>query len=633
MELTAGRGLRRVGALLGSVLAAAVTLGACTPATSTGQQPASRGGTLTLLSATPIATLDPQRVADPTVAALLGRTLHRTLTAYAPSSDASQPARLVGDLATDTGTPSADLKTWRFTLRNDVRWQDGTAVTCADVKHGIARTFATDVVAGAATDALAVLAVPRTAEGKSTFAGPYAAVDDGDAGKASFDKAVACDGSTITFTLSDAVSDFNDMLTLPTFAPVKKDGDPGPTGTLPALSDGPYQVDGTWNALTGGVLVRNPRWSPASDPIRKAHPDRIALVTGGDAGAIMETVLADGTDAQRAVALTPAPPSLQLQVAAVDALRARSLTASTGVVDYVVPNVRSAVFANPQVRVALEKSTNRAGYAAALGPAFAVRPHGSVLPEGMRALASSSAPASPSPSASASLSASASAAPSDTGAAAASPSPPASASASATPSAAPSTSSSPLTAADPVAARAALTAAGMTLPVPMTVAYRPSPAADKAMAALVAGWQAAGFAPTLKPIADTYFPTIAAPTATDAYDVFWSNWSPAWDSASTVLPPLFDSSFNLTTAGTGRDYGAWSNTDWNAHIRTIAALPDATTREHAWAAADATVRADGAYVALAQRYAVHVAGSEVRGLSPHPFGGGTVDLAVIGVTS
>ena len=55
-----------------------------------------------------------------------------------------------------------------------MRWQDGTAVTCADVAYGISRTFATKVVTGGPTDALAVLAIPRRPDGTSTYAGPYA---------------------------------------------------------------------------------------------------------------------------------------------------------------------------------------------------------------------------------------------------------------------------------------------------------------------------------------------------------------------------------------------------------------------------------------------------------------------------
>ena len=41
--------------------------------------------------------------------------------------------------------PSNKAKTWKFTLRPGVAWEDGKPVTCADVKYGWSRTFATEV--------------------------------------------------------------------------------------------------------------------------------------------------------------------------------------------------------------------------------------------------------------------------------------------------------------------------------------------------------------------------------------------------------------------------------------------------------------------------------------------------------
>ena len=64
--------------------------------------------------------------------------------------------------------------------------------------------------------------------------------------------------------------------------------------------------------------------------------------------------------------------------------------------------------------------------------------------------------------------------------------------------------------------------AKVSLPVKITVAYRSSEAATKAMAGLVAGWREAGFAPTLRPIADNYFTAISDPALKSQVDVFWS---------------------------------------------------------------------------------------------------------------
>lgn len=565
------------------LVAALLLLTGCTGAligNPTAQDPASRGGTLTLLSAQAVPSLDPQRITDPTIAAMAGRTLHRTLTAYAPLADGATQGRLVGDLATDTGTASDDLRTWRFTLRDGVRWQDGTPVRCADVKRAVARAFATAEVPGGVSDAVAVLAVPRSPDGRSSYLGPYAAGPENDAGREAFDRAVSCDGATITFLLSEPTSDFNEMVTSTSFAPVPEATDTDAAAAEAAFSSGPYRLQSTWDPGTGGILVRNEHWDPDADPVRRALPDRIRWATALQGAAIVESVLADREDTRAALSLVPVPPAVQQQVEAVPALRARSAIAPTGVVDYLVPSMRSALLGNKDVRRALALATNRAGYAVGLATASAVRPHVSVVPTALFAAA---------------------------------------------------TTGAPVPAADPEAARELLVAAGVSLPVPIRVAYRPGPAAERGMAALVTGWRAAGFEPTLVPIADDYFTTIAAPGAAESHDVFWSNWAPAWGSASTVLPTLFDSSLNLTESGTGRDYGAWSNADWNATSTSIAAIADRTEREQAWARADEALREDVAYIGLVERSALLLAGSDVRGLVAQPHGGGALDLAVAGV--
>ena len=53
-------------------------------------------------------------------------------------------------------------KTWKFTLVDTAKWQDGQKVTCDDVKYGISRTFATDVISNGPTYILSFLDVPRT---------------------------------------------------------------------------------------------------------------------------------------------------------------------------------------------------------------------------------------------------------------------------------------------------------------------------------------------------------------------------------------------------------------------------------------------------------------------------------------
>lgn len=540
-----------------------------------------RGGTLKALSLGPVLSWDPQRIAARDDAAFAGRTFLRTLTAYQPSTDVRNQSRLVGDLATDTGSPNKDLTQWSFTLREGVAWEDGSPVTCEDVKYGISRTFATTVITGGSTDALAVLAVPKKPDGVPTYAGPFVATAR-NPGAAAFDKAVACRGTTITFTLSAPVGDFNEMLTQPAFAPVKKSQDKAGDGTFAVFSNGPYKLSAPWRASTGGSWVRNPHWKASTDEVRRAFPDRIEYQEGIETQTVAQQIMADGQSARAAVALGSAPPAIQQHILTVDALQERSVQAGTGLVDYLTPNLKSPVFAKVEARQALAVATNRDAYVTALGGGSTAKPTSSLIPSALPAAHTSE--------------------PVKSG-----------------------------RRGDAGQAKVLLGKAGLTIPVPLRVAYRSSPVADKAMASLVASWTEAGFAPTLTPLKDDYFTTISQPAAAKSYDVFWSNWAPAWASASTILPALFDSSINITAAGPGRDYGYFVDPTVNAEIARINGIADRADREKAWTALDVRLQTLGAYIGLAERRALYIAGSDVRNLSANEVIGGVVEFADIAV--
>ncbi len=553
-----------------------------TPTSAVGDRVDTEGGTVHALALGPVATWDPQRIGSRDDMAFAGRVFARTLTAYAPDTDSEAQARLVGDLATDTGTPGKDLTTWSFTLRDGLLWQDGTPITCQDVAYGISRTFATDVVTGGPTDALAVLAVPRNPDGSSTYPGPYAEGDAAATGQAAFDKAVTCADDVITFTLSAPVSDFNEMLTQPAFGPVKKSADRGADGAYDVFSSGPYMLEGEWVPGQGGTFVRNPNWNRSTDRVRSAFPDRIDYQEGLETQAVAQQIMADGQTGRTSVSLTSAPPAIQQSITAVQSLEERSINPRTGVVDYLVPNVKSAVFADDNVRLALAAATNRDAYVTAIGGPRAAEPSISLIPPSLPA----------------------------------------------------GHDEDPVGAGskgDPVAAQDLLAAAKVTAPVTFTIAYRSSETTDKAMAALVAGWREAGFDPVLRPIADDYFTAISDPALAGEVDVFWSNWAPAWASASTILPPLFDSTINITKAGPGRDYGYWADKELDKAMASTSAIADPGPREQAWGDIDASLLEQGAYIGLAERRSLYIAGSDVRNFSGNALAGGVVEFADIAV--
>ena len=220
--------------------------------------------------------MDPQRVYTGEDLAFIGGYLTRTLTSYKLSSDDAEANTLVADLATDTGTPNEDATSWQFTLKDGVTFEDGTPVTCEDVKYGVSRTYATDVITDGPQYAVAYLDVPKDKDGASVYKGPY--VTKG-SDTAAFDKAVTCDGNTITFNLAFPVPDFNYTVTLHSFAPVPQAADTGEKYDDKIVSTGPYKIQ-EYSKGSKMILVRNDNWSPESDDYRGAYPDQIEVEFG-----------------------------------------------------------------------------------------------------------------------------------------------------------------------------------------------------------------------------------------------------------------------------------------------------------------------------------------------------------------
>lgn len=245
------------------------------------------GGTLYILTqAEGWSDVDPQRIYTGEDLAFFGGTVMRSLQSYNYSADSDESNILAPDLATDTGTATDGGQTWQFTLRDGLTWQDGSELVCEDVKYGVSRTFATDIMGGGPSYAIQYLDIPSGDEG-SEYPGPYTATAEQ---QALYDEAVSCDGNTITFRLNKPVADFNYTTTLgmspvpdPEIHPELTDPGEGYGVTSQLWSNGPYKID-SYNQGPGGSMVmsRNENWNPDSDPIRPAFPDSWVINFGVD---------------------------------------------------------------------------------------------------------------------------------------------------------------------------------------------------------------------------------------------------------------------------------------------------------------------------------------------------------------
>jgi len=196
---------------------------------------------------------DPGRIYTGRDLAFMNAYHTRTLVAYNPvPGDAG--TLLVPDLATNTGIPSNEAKTWKFTLRPGTKFEDGVAITCENVKYGSSRTFATDVINDGPAYLVSWLDIPKDKDGNSIFTGPYKSTPEG---IAAFNKAVTCskDNRTITFNLNKSIADFNYLATYGVISPVQKSKDTGDAYDLNPQATGPYKI--VENSKTQLRLVRN----------------------------------------------------------------------------------------------------------------------------------------------------------------------------------------------------------------------------------------------------------------------------------------------------------------------------------------------------------------------------------------
>ena len=538
---------------------------------------AQKGGTLYYLTKRAAEHLDPQRTYIGRDIANEARMVYRTLTTF-PVATGKDASKLVADLATDTGTPSDGGKTWKFTLKDGVKWQDGKAITCEDFKYGVSRTFAVDVITGGPNYAIQFLDIPKDSKGGSAYKGPYA----NDAkGQALFDKAVTCAGNSITFHLSKPVGDFNYTVTMPAFAPYRKDQDKGDKSNYSIFSSGPYMLQGTWTKNKGGTFVRNPQWDAKTDTVRKANPDTIIFTEGLTDEVIAQRMISDQGNDKFAVTDRRVPPSFQPQILANPQMKSRSENVDAPYVDYLVPNFKKMT--NPLVRQALAVSTDKTGYVTALGGSTAGRPSQTMISPSVLGYKDFNAFNAP-----------------DNG--------------------------------DAAKAKQLLTQAKVKMPYPITFTYSGgTPTSEKYAAALKAGWEKAGFAVTLNELTDTYYDVIQNPANSLKYDVTWGGWGADWPSASTVIPPLFDSRVNLSSASNGQDYGYYDNADFNKKIDEAYATTDLNKQAAMWGDLDESLAKDVGYIPLAYEKFFLMWGSGIKGWIDNPSVSDYPDLGTIGV--
>ncbi|GAA5191479.1 ABC transporter substrate-binding protein [Rugosimonospora acidiphila] len=383
----------RTAAAGGAVLALALTLSACTKntgqhdtagntRTSTGvidtnpkdslgpaaEVPdARKGGTFYVLKQAKISHLDPQRIYS-FVGLMTAPLYSRSLTTW--KDDGKGHLTLVGDLATTPGTDvNKDCKTWQFTIKDGLKFEDGTAITAKDIAYGIARSFDPDLTGGP-TYLQEWLANTPQFDTAWHFTPKAAALPPG---------LTAPDDKTLRFEFKMPHCDLPFAASLPSSAPLEPDKDTGVNLDSQPLSSGPYRV--TKNVP--GVeldLERNQYWDPATDPVRHQYPDKFVFSFGPDRDAANNRMISDSGPDQSALAWDDVPSSLMARVVGDTNLHDQVLTSPTPSEARLSINVQRVT--DLSVRQALNYAIDRSDLIKTLGGPTVASPVTTLMPPG-----------------------------------------------------------------------------------------------------------------------------------------------------------------------------------------------------------------------------------------------------------
>lgn len=521
-----------------------------------------RGGTLTVLSNQDFAHLDPARNWVMPTMDFGTRLLYRTLTTFraAPGKEGSE---VVPDLATDLGTSSDGGRTWTFTLKPGLAYEDGTPIRARDIKYNVERSFAPDLAGGPDY-------AQRYLAGTEGYTGPL----DGK----HLDSIRTPDDRTVIFALRRPVAEFSSTVTLPTFSPVPASREKGVQYDLRPFSSGPYRIE-SYARGKKLVLVRNTHWDVATDPVRKAYPDRIVVIQGLKGGQIDDRIIESaGADAS-AIEWSDLQPASVAKVLPRPDIRKRLSAERTGCTDMLALNTSRPPFDDPKLRQAMH---------------YAVDKQAQVTANGGPALNDVATAYLP---------------PSLTGGRAADP-----------------LHAGPATG-DVKKAEKLLAEAGKADGFDTTITVSTG---DKTRAeALQQSLARVGIRLRIETVdPSVYYDTIG--DTINAPDMAISGWCPDYPSAATFLPFVFDGR-TIKPKGNQGNVSQFRDKAVDRRMDEIAEMSDATTANEAWTALDQQIQRKSPAIPLLWERKPLLVGDNIAGAFGHPSWTGQFDFAVIGL--
>jgi peptide/nickel transport system substrate-binding protein len=326
---------------------------------------AKTGGTLNLISTADCDSWDPQRTYYGWCWNMQ-RLMTRSLLGYSVVNGTN--FQLAPDLATDMGTHNANYTQWKYTLKPGLKFSTGAAITPMDVKYGIERLFATDVINGGPSSYF-LNAIQHPAD----YKGPYKSGDL---------SSIVTTSNTITFNLSTPYAQWPYLMAMAASAPVpyKTEGGPGYVqatyGKKPVAS-GPYMIQ-SYTPNTSVTFVRNPDWSQSTDTIRHPLVDKVVLTVDSNPSDADAKLKAGQADANASAAVTA---GFQTQILTQPDLKKNADDPVSALTTYL--SVMPSVIPDVNCRQAIFYASNKAALLQAYGGAVAGQVAGSMTPPGI----------------------------------------------------------------------------------------------------------------------------------------------------------------------------------------------------------------------------------------------------------
>ncbi|MFB7507039.1 ABC transporter substrate-binding protein [Streptomyces broussonetiae] len=518
---------------------------------------AKSGGTMEVLQRDTFAHLDPAQIYVSDQMAL-AQLIHRGLTGYKTTSNDGHQHEIVGDLATDSGTTTDGGKTWKYTLKSGIKFDDGTPITSADVRQSVERLFAPFITQGPAYLQQWLANTSGSDYRKLLPNGPYK-------GQHLPNSVLETpDAKTVIFHFKTPHPDLPYTLAMAGYSVVSAKGDTQQKYDKSPVTTGPYKIQ-SFQSGKSMVLVRNTNWDPKTDPIRHQYVDRFNILFNQQFETSTKALLADSGPDQSGISFSNQVDAGNLsQVLRDPKMKSRTVSGYQPYVGQMNINMSKPEMKDIRIREAIAYALPITPFVRAYGGTDAMEVAGGVLSPTVSGYNASFDPFGK--------------------------------------------KKNP--AGDPAKAKKLLQEAGK-LNMKLTFGYINTPEGQQYSTAMAAGLSKAGFNVQRQEIpSETYYDQVSK--LNNNYDIFHTAWGADWPSASTVIPPLYD---GRQIANGAQNYSQINDSHVNSEIDRINRINDPVKAATEWEKLDEYMLTKVVNVVPTAYYKqTQIAGSKVGGL-------------------